>query len=278
MMNFGFSELVVLAIVILLFIDPKRVGEIIRAFGTLRRKWNGLQNDVKQQFDALSLEDNLRESVNSVRTAKAALRREARDAVRALTAADRAAAAEKILQRLRDWPTWREASVITGFCGTHDELDTEGILREALGEGKIVLLPRVEETADGKSRMTMVRIHDYDRDLEEGAFGILAPRDDLPEEEGGPDPDLILVPGTAFDERGGRVGRGRGFYDRWLEGRAGTRAGLAFEAQVLRKKLALEPHDQLLDGLVTERRLLAFARPQTRPKGPETRRTDEKTG
>jgi 5-formyltetrahydrofolate cyclo-ligase len=56
--------------------------------------------------------------------------------------------------------------------------------------------------------------------------------------------------------------RGRGYYDRFLEGRLATRAGLAFEAQILRKKLPLEPHDQLLDALVTERRLLNFTRPR----------------
>lgn len=268
-MNLGFSELALIAIVALLFIDPKQIGEAVRGFGTLRRKWNALQTDVKQQFEALSLEENLRDSVGGVRTAKAALRREARDAVRSLTAADRAAGADKILRRLREWTAWRDAGVVAGFCGTHEEIDTETVLRAALEEGKTLLLPRVEKTADTRSRIVMVRVEDYDRDLEEGAFGILAPRRELPD-GGGPEPDLILIPGTAFDERGGRVGRGRGFYDRWLEGRGGTRAGLAFEAQVLRKKLALEPHDQLLDNLVTERRLLSFAKPQATAGGLST--------
>ena len=73
------------------------------------------------------------------------------------------------------------------------------------------------------------------------------------------EPDLILIPGVAFDECGGRVGRGKGFYDRFLEGKNTVKVGLAFEAQVVRKKLPLEAHDQLLDGLVTEQKLRNFA-------------------
>jgi 5-formyltetrahydrofolate cyclo-ligase len=166
-----------------------------------------------------------------------------------------------VLARLRDWDAFRTAGTVALFCGTREEIDTEIVIRHALAEGKTVLLPRLRDDAGGKSTMFLAAIRDYDRDLIEGAFGILEPRGDLPE-EASPRPDLILVPGTAFDERGGRVGRGKGFYDRFLEGQTGTRAGLAFEVQILRKKLPLEAHDQLLDALVTERKLRSFAAPQ----------------
>jgi 5-formyltetrahydrofolate cyclo-ligase len=115
--------------------------------------------------------------------------------------------------------------------------------------------------------MILVPILDYDRDLVEGSFGILEPREELLAESAmeAAEPALYLIPGTAFDERGGRVGRGKGYYDRFLEGKTATRAGLCFEVQILRKKLPLEPHDQLLDALVTEQRLRSFASPQMDP-------------
>jgi 5-formyltetrahydrofolate cyclo-ligase len=258
--SIGLGELVVIGIVILLFIDPSKVGPAARGLATLKRKWTALQREVKDQFDALALEETLRKSAGAVRVAKAALRREALDAVRALPSSERAAASGRLLERLTEWPSWRNAKTVALFCGTRDEVDTEGVIRAALAEGKTVLLPRTEEEHAGKPRLVFLPVGDYDRDLVEGAFGILEPREEAPAEPP-PEPDLILVPGTAFDERGGRVGRGKGFYDRWLEGRAATRAGLCFDAQILRKKLPLEAHDQLLDAVVTERRLLNFSRP-----------------
>jgi 5-formyltetrahydrofolate cyclo-ligase len=269
--SLGFGELGIIVVVAVLFLDPSKLAPAARAIGRLRRKWSALQRDVKEQFDALALEENLRESADAVRRAKAALRAEALAAVRALPAQERAEAAEGVQARLREWDMWKDAKTVALFCGKPDELDTEAIVRGALAEGKVVLLPRVTSGTVGAGRMEMVAIRDFDRDLEEGAFGILEPARELSAaaEAGAPEPDLILVPGAAFDERGGRVGRGKGYYDRYLDGRAAPRAGLAYEAQIVRKKLPLEAHDQLLDALVTERRRLDFARPQTPPEGAE---------
>jgi 5-formyltetrahydrofolate cyclo-ligase len=266
--SLGLGELGLILVVALIFIDPSKIGTLARGLATLRRKWSNLQRDVKQQFDALTLEENLRESADAVRTAKAGLRREALDAVRALTALERATAADKALESLKGWSVYQEARTVALFCGTRDEIDTEAFIRHALAAGKTVLLPRVAERLAGeqagRSIMHLVSIRDYDRDLTEGAFGILEPREGLSgESPTSAAADLILVPGTAFDERGGRVGRGKGFYDRFLEGYGGFKAGLAFEVQIVRKKLPLEPHDQLLDALVTERRLLEHAQART---------------
>jgi 5-formyltetrahydrofolate cyclo-ligase len=259
--SLGLGELGIIAVVAILFVDPSKVSLAAKAFAKMRRKWNNLQREVKDQFDTLTLEENLRESVDGIRSAKAALRREAREAVRTMTAADKSLASEKALEHLKEWPGYRDAQVIALFCGTFEELDTESIIRHALAAGKTVRLPYV----NAAGRMEFAAITNFDQDLAEGAFGILEPRQELrgaalPD---GPEPDLILVPGTAFDERGGRVGRGKGFYDRFLEGKDGLKVGLAFEAQLVRKKLPLEAHDQLLDGLVTERRLRSFSQPRT---------------
>jgi 5-formyltetrahydrofolate cyclo-ligase len=271
--SLGLGELGLILVVALVFIDPSKISTLARGLATLKRKWNNIQRDVKQQFDALTLEENLRESADAVRTAKAALRREALDAVRHIPSGERALAAAAALETLAKWDTYRAASTIALFCGTREELDTEGIIRRALADGKTVLLPRVLDAPSGTSDMVLVAIRNYDRDLAEGAFGILEPREDLIPDSN-VKPDLILIPGTAFDEAGGRVGRGKGFYDRFLERVAkdsggvserpegsGTpwKVGLAFEVQIVRKKLPLEPHDQRLDALVTEQRLRTFA-------------------
>ncbi len=262
--SLGIGEIGVIAVVAILFVDPKKVGAAGRAFARFRKKWNNIQREVKQQFNALALEEDLKNNLTDIRTAKTALRAEARDVLRTLPAAERAASAEKILARFKEWPSFQEAKVVAAFTGSHGEVDTENILRHVLASGKTLLLPYIGSSADGNSRMFMAAIRNYDQDLHEGAFGILEPlvrasaAADAPTV---PEPDLILIPGLAFDERGGRVGRGKGFYDRYLDGKSALKVGVAFEAQLLRKKLALEPHDQLLDGLVTEQRLLSFSKP-----------------
>jgi 5-formyltetrahydrofolate cyclo-ligase len=69
--------------------------------------------------------------------------------------------------------------------------------------------------------------------------------------------DLVLVPGVAFDARGRRLGRGRGHYDATLAGlpASARRVGLAFELQIV-SAVPQEPHDALLDTIVTEARVL----------------------
>jgi 5-formyltetrahydrofolate cyclo-ligase len=258
--SLGIGELGIIAVVAILFVDPTKVGVAAKAFANVRRKWNNLQREVKDQFDTLTLEENLKDSLQGIRAAKAALRREAREAVRAMPSGERAAAAEKILEHLKTWPAFRDAKSVAAFCATFEEVDTESLIRHALAEGKEVRLPYIVP-GPGAGRMEFAVIRDYDRDLTEGAFGILEPKEELRGAALEPlaEPDLILMPGVAFDERGGRVGRGKGFYDRFLEGKNTVRTGLAFEAQILRKKLPLEAHDQLLDGLVTEQKLRNFA-------------------
>ena len=63
--------------------------------------------------------------------------------------------------------------------------------------------------------------------------------------------DLIAVPGVAFDRKGGRLGRGGGYYDRLLEGFAGYSAAVAFNFQIL-PEIPCEAHDNPVDSIVTE--------------------------
>ena len=68
--------------------------------------------------------------------------------------------------------------------------------------------------------------------------------------------DLILVPGCGFDLEGGRLGRGGGYYDRFLAGQVGVlKVGLCFECQMI-DRLPTEAHDQSVDLIVTESRVI----------------------
>lgn len=87
-------------------------------------------------------------------------------------------------------------------------------------------------------------------DLEEGTdFGVPigAPKATAPIEV----PDICFIPGLAFSKKGGRLGRGKGYYDRYLEDYSGVKIGVAYSEQLI-EDIPSEDHDQLLDGVVTD--------------------------
>lgn len=96
------------------------------------------------------------------------------------------------------------------------------------------------------------------RQLRPGYCGIPEPDPRLCQRLNPAELDVVLVPGSAFDRRGGRLGYGGGYYDRFLAAQApqAIRIGLAFACQVSDQPLALQPHDQRLHYLVTEQEVL----------------------
>ena len=168
--------------------------------------------------------------------AKTALRAKMREI--AETRGDAAALSRQLASQLRDWPLWQSSGNIAAFsaiAGEPDALDPWPV-------DKRVALPRV---AGEELMFHWVAGRDK---LLTGKFGIREPSPDATPAGNGF--DLILVPGLAFDLRGGRLGRGKGFYDGFLSGARGIRAGVCFEDQIA-DEVALEPHDQRMDFLVT---------------------------
>ena len=121
-------------------------------------------------------------------------------------------------------PVWQTASAVFCFAALPDEPDTLPILRAALTAGKRLYLPRIVN-----GTMEAVPVWDLD-DLRPGAYGI-------PEPAGPaaalPPGALALLPCLAMDARGVRLGRGGGYYDRFLAGFAGPRLVLCPAALVL---------------------------------------------
>ncbi len=94
------------------------------------------------------------------------------------------------------------------------------------------------------------------KDLTPGFAGILEPTTNIVVNEWYPSA-IALVPGSRFDQSGGRIGSGAGFYDRFLAKFSGLRIGVGFEAQISRELLDQEPFDARMALLCTEAGLLA---------------------
>ncbi|MBN8709665.1 MAG: 5-formyltetrahydrofolate cyclo-ligase [Verrucomicrobia bacterium 61-8] len=169
-------------------------------------------------------------------TEKQILRTRARQALAAFS--ERKAASEKISRRLVDSVIWQNSRVIYAY----HPLPSEPDWRLAAQRGDhMVAFPRI----DG-DRMEFLIPQEFIL----GGLGIQEPK----EGDIAPPPDLILVPGMAFDLSGGRLGRGKGHYDRWLMGHPKVpRLGLCFECQIF-DAIPLEDHDLKVDSVVTETR------------------------
>lgn len=165
-----------------------------------------------------------------------------------LDAEQRVLADHAILERLEALPEYRAAKVVAAYASDGTEPDLMPLLKRAVSEGKTVCLPRWR----GDLCYEMA-VADREFTLVEGKWKMPEPP---PLAAAMPDSGLKkalwLVPGVAFDESGGRLGRGKGIYDRLLERAAGTVAGIFYECQKT-AALPLEPHDRPLDLIVTER-------------------------
>lgn len=178
---------------------------------------------------------------------KAALRREVLARRSALT--DRAARSLAIETRLRALGEFEGAGTIASYIGVGDEVATVSLLEDALARGVTVAVP----WRDGND-LHLARIVSLE-ELVPVSFGLLEPPDELartrliPPEDAG----LLLIPGVAFDRKGGRLGHGKGFYDRLLE-RAGIgplRVALCFECQLV-EQVPMVAGDEPMDLVVTE--------------------------
>lgn len=141
---------------------------------------------------------------------------------------DMVAVGRLMAKELFAMPCWAAADTVLVFAAMPDEPDTGEILRRALAEGKRLLLPRVRS----KTEMDCVEIPSLSR-LRPGAFGILEPPADLPAcDTAACVRPLALVPCLAVSRDGVRLGRGGGYYDRFLAHYKGGRLLLCPTAAV----------------------------------------------
>jgi 5-formyltetrahydrofolate cyclo-ligase len=182
----------------------------------------------------------------------------------AMDAGSRAASSRAIVRKIVGLTAYGEARTVMAYAGFGSELQTDAFLRHTLNEGKRLLLPRVNRQ---KKRLDVYEVRDPARDLEAGTWGIREPRLDLCDLADPRAAGFVLVPGVAFDVRGGRLGYGAGFYDRLLSGGVSPQACLvagAFETQRV-EEVPMDEHDVPVDLVVTEK--------GSYPSGPTRRRT-----
>ncbi len=163
---------------------------------------------------------------------------------------DREVQDESIMGKLQKLPELQSAKCVFAYIGTDYEIRTGKIIESMLSEGKKVCVP----LCYGKGRMDAIRIKSMS-ELLPGRYGI--PEPSAGGEKISPSGiDAIIVPGVAFDEAGNRLGRGGGYYDRFMEGaKNAAKIALCREMSLL-SEVPYEEHDQSVDIIVTENRVI----------------------
>jgi 5-formyltetrahydrofolate cyclo-ligase len=201
-------------------------------------------------------------SENQIQHRKTALRSSVQLVLAAMTSPMRHGASHAACQRLMGLDQFRHASTVMLYMPMSTEVDLSPVALRCFQIGKTVCVPKVVGHEIIPIEVTNFDVADMDLD----GCGVRTPRC------GQPVPpnlfDLVVVPGLAFDPMCRRLGRGGGYYDRFLPRlRKNTAAvGIAYDVQIVEEVPAL-PHDVTMDIVVTERRLIHAATGHARIRG-----------
>lgn len=160
------------------------------------------------------------------------------------------AASKKISACILRLKEYIEADVVYMYMPLNNEVDVSSLFDESLKRNKKVVIPRV---LDDK-RMEFYQVESINQ-LEEGYMGILEPDKSIPvykKDEN--EKSIMIVPGVVFDRAGGRIGMGKGFYDRYIEANnIDVLCGVCMNFQLLKDEcIEMEEFDKYLDIVVTE--------------------------
>ena len=158
----------------------------------------------------------------------------------------------EIVARCMALPEYQRAKTVLFYLDVRSEVRTRNDLANALASGKKIVVPYC---VDGELELFHLEHND---ELSVGMYRILEPKPELrtvaAKRVDVEEIDLIIVPGVAFDRRGGRTGHGKGYYDKMLEhARPDTPlVALAFECQLF-DEIPMQDHDVFMDKVITEK-------------------------
>lgn len=165
-----------------------------------------------------------------------------------LSESDRQNMSQQITTFLQEIPEFNQAKTIFCYISYLGEVETHPLISTFLQQNRDLAVPKIMN----KTEILAIPLSDFS-ELEPDRRGILTPKSS----QAATKPfDIVITPGLGFTEKGGRLGYGRGYYDRWFsKNTVKTKIGLAFEVQLV-DELPLEETDIPLDMIVTEKRII----------------------
>lgn len=178
---------------------------------------------------------------------KSVIRRQVKNRKALLAECDRVESARSVFERLERLAAFMMADNILMYNSLPDELSTREFL-DKWSARKHFFLPRVNGVDLDVLPFDRTRMH-------LGAFRIEEPDgDDVVDLSS---IDMVVVPAVAYDRRGNRVGRGKGYYDRLLSRMKAVTVGVGYDFQLV-EEIDVEPHDRPVDIVITPSGVLRF--------------------
>lgn len=192
--------------------------------------------------------------MDEIRKTKEEIRNDIANRLAALADSAVEAKARQIEKRLFEFANFLEANVVLLYINSASEVNSRDIIKRCFDYNKIVILPAFNiDTYE----MKFMKVDNLETDLKLGPRGIFEPDEMRCNVVPIECIDIAIIPGTAFDEKGGRVGSGEGYYDRLIPKLSITtrKVALAFENQIT-QQIQMESHDKHVDIIITEKRII----------------------
>ncbi len=184
--------------------------------------------------------------MNSIPRQKAGLRKHLIQHRREISESSRLQKNRVIQQRLLSLAEIQSAKSVFCFVSFGTEVHTHGIINALLSQGKQLAIPKIIDS----SYMYAIAFHEWS-ELDKGQLGILTPHSKT---EITSKIDVIITPGLGFSTTGGRLGFGRGYYDKWFRANTdGIKIALAYEIQIV-DEVPTDDNDINVDIIITEDR------------------------
>lgn len=192
--------------------------------------------------------------MEEIQIVKSQIREEIAEKFAALSANEIAEKTKAIENRLFDFANFLESKIALLYVNNKHEVLTGNILKRAYIYNKIVVLP-VYNTENFE--MELKKVDNLEKDLNPGPRDILQPDESRCKVVPIDKIDIAIIPAVALDEKGGRIGSGKGYYDRLIPRLAITtrKVALAFEEQII-PQVPIESHDKHVDIIITENRVI----------------------
>ncbi|NLP04274.1 MAG: 5-formyltetrahydrofolate cyclo-ligase [Fibrobacter sp.] len=252
----SFSEVLVVLTLVLVFFGSKELPRFVREIAGILAKFRRYSERLKRELDeAAGVNEQFITDKNPVQESKNQKREHYISLRKGLGLSLRAEKSRMIIEHLKSTPQYRDAAAVMIYVSIGSEVETRTAISDMLSAGKRVVVPYC---VSGARSLGIAEIKDPEKDLLPGEMNIPEPRKELRDKFFKSDLQLVICPGVAFDILGGRLGRGKAYYDGFLRELKGKIPlfGLAFDCQTSQEALPFDYHDVHMDQIITESGLI----------------------
>ena len=192
--------------------------------------------------------------MEEISAAKIQIRDEIAHTISALSESEINEKIAAIESRLFAFANFLESKIALLYLSGDLEVQTDSIIQKAYSYNKIVVLPAFDPE---NYQMKLMKVDASGQELIPGPRGVLEPDASKCKVVPMDRIDIAIIPGLAFDEKGGRIGMGTGYYDRLVPRLDITtrKVALTFEEQII-PQVPMESHDKHVDIIITDKRII----------------------